>query len=390
MPANGSVILTLETVTPLFLGGADPRGAPELRPPAFRGVLRYWLRAAAGGAVGGDVAAVRRAEAAVFGSADASLGGASAVTLRIRHGSLPKPVPYIRQGAMGRDYLYWSMVESGRRERGNYQPPKEFYPPETTFDLELSARPGAATPERSLDQAVAALWLLMHLGGLGSRARRTAGSLSVRGSPTAAGLSFALAAKDVAQAAQQLGAGLRVVRQHFAAPGSAPPRLPPAFDLLHPSACRVWVLGTWPRPDQAVEMIGQAMLTFRARREPDRSQVARWLDGQPIPTVERAVFGLPIPYRYPGGGPSATVQARLGADTLDRRASPLWLKVSRTADGTAVGVATLFASAFLPEGARLSARTRGAPPPIRPPTDYALIEAWVRASFPGAWEVVYA
>lgn len=40
--------VTLETVTPLFLGGADPRGEPELRPPAFRGTLRYWLRAALG------------------------------------------------------------------------------------------------------------------------------------------------------------------------------------------------------------------------------------------------------------------------------------------------------------------------------------------------------
>ncbi len=40
--------VTLETVTPLFLGGADPRGAPDLRSSAFRGALRYWLRAALG------------------------------------------------------------------------------------------------------------------------------------------------------------------------------------------------------------------------------------------------------------------------------------------------------------------------------------------------------
>jgi len=26
--------LRLETVTPMFLGGANPRGAPELRPPS--------------------------------------------------------------------------------------------------------------------------------------------------------------------------------------------------------------------------------------------------------------------------------------------------------------------------------------------------------------------
>jgi CRISPR-associated protein Cmr1 len=44
MDKSGSLTITLETVTPLFLGGADPRGAPELRPPAFRGAMRYWLR----------------------------------------------------------------------------------------------------------------------------------------------------------------------------------------------------------------------------------------------------------------------------------------------------------------------------------------------------------
>lgn len=39
----------LQTVTPLFLGGANPDEGPELRPASVRGVLRYWLRAALGG-----------------------------------------------------------------------------------------------------------------------------------------------------------------------------------------------------------------------------------------------------------------------------------------------------------------------------------------------------
>ena len=43
-----SITFDLETVTPLFLSGADQTIA-ELRPPAFRGALRYWFRALAGG-----------------------------------------------------------------------------------------------------------------------------------------------------------------------------------------------------------------------------------------------------------------------------------------------------------------------------------------------------
>jgi len=38
------VTVKLESVAPLFLGGAEPHSEPELRPPAFRGELRYWLR----------------------------------------------------------------------------------------------------------------------------------------------------------------------------------------------------------------------------------------------------------------------------------------------------------------------------------------------------------
>ena len=41
-----NITIRLETITPLFLGGAEPRGEPpELRPASFRGVMRFGLRA---------------------------------------------------------------------------------------------------------------------------------------------------------------------------------------------------------------------------------------------------------------------------------------------------------------------------------------------------------
>jgi len=39
-----NITVKLETVTSLFLGGTEPRGKPELRPPAFCGEMRYWLQ----------------------------------------------------------------------------------------------------------------------------------------------------------------------------------------------------------------------------------------------------------------------------------------------------------------------------------------------------------
>ncbi|MCD6363255.1 MAG: type III-B CRISPR module RAMP protein Cmr1, partial [Synergistetes bacterium] len=45
------VSLEVETVTPLFIAGADQRniGNEGLRPPSLRGLLRWWFRAALGG-----------------------------------------------------------------------------------------------------------------------------------------------------------------------------------------------------------------------------------------------------------------------------------------------------------------------------------------------------
>ena len=34
----------LKVLTPMFMGGADPEGAPELRPASIRGAMRFWFR----------------------------------------------------------------------------------------------------------------------------------------------------------------------------------------------------------------------------------------------------------------------------------------------------------------------------------------------------------
>ncbi len=385
--------LRLQTVTPLFLAGADPRGAPELRPPAFRGALRYWLRAALGGAFGDDGAglkSVRAAEAAVFGSAGESDGTASAVTVRVL-GEMPPPLKYQRgrggrdpaTGRLmpsGRDYLFWSMAETGSPERGSYQAARQYWPPGIAFELELLARPGAPNGEEALQQAVAALWLLVHLGGIGARSRRAAGSLSPVTPAREGGLPFGLQGRTTNEVARELADGLGRVRALFRPLGQRSPSVPPEFDVLHPQGCRVWALGVWPSAEMAVEEVGAAMRDFRSRREPDHRNVARWLNGDSIPTVERAAFGLPLPFRYTYG-PSAVVQ---GAGELDRRASPLWLKVSRSPGGY-VGVATLFASRFLPQGADLNARGQRAPAP----SGYTLLERFIAERFTGALEVNY-
>ncbi len=141
-----SLTVTLETVTPLFLGGADPSGAPELRPPSFRGALRYWLRAALGGVIGDNLEALKRAEAEVFGSTER----ASKIGVRVAPFSLPlteKPDGMLRVKGM---------------ERGQ------------SFRLTLASR-NAGDAEWKC--AIASLLLLVSFGGAGRRTRRIAGTL---------------------------------------------------------------------------------------------------------------------------------------------------------------------------------------------------------------------
>ncbi|MCS7177915.1 MAG: type III-B CRISPR module RAMP protein Cmr1 [Anaerolineae bacterium] len=405
MGKTPSLTVTLEAVTPLFLGGADPYGAPELRAPSFRGALRYWLRAALGGVYGDDAAglhAIRRAEARVFGSTEADWGGASAVVIQCKCKEVqPRPVNYglekdvqtqksgktVSQPS-GRDYLYWSM--SGFRGR----PSRQYYPEGSRFLLELRVRPGVSDNDQVFQEAIAALWLLVQLGGVGSRSRRIGGSLSVLEPEEACGFSFVLRSENPKEIAQELGKGLTAVRklfqQHHPEGRNLSLSNPSEFDILHPTVCKVWVLGIWRSSAQAVEAIGVALRDFRTYREPDHTEVAKWLTGTPIQTVERSVFGLPLPFRYSGKGLQGIVQGRTKPPekAINRRASPLWLTVSKTDRGQYVGVATLFCSRFLPKGEQLHGR-QDRVPALSPPADYRLIEQFIAEKF-HAEEVPYA
>ena len=147
--------VTLETVTPLFLGGALPREAPELRPPSFRGVMRYWLRAALGGILGDrNLEDLHEAESAVFGKT----GRASPVEVRLANQQLSyqayDPLPH---------------KETNVRFTG--------YTPRQSFHLTLSGLRADAISWRC---AIGALLLSVGLGGLGRRSRRGFGTLRVR------------------------------------------------------------------------------------------------------------------------------------------------------------------------------------------------------------------
>ncbi len=173
-----SVRLPLETLTPLFLGGADPRGDPELRSSSIRGALRFWLRALLGGCYGTDdqaLAEIRRLEAETFGEAGGE-GKAGASPILVRTMSVKMEKQTFEENTQGLSYLLFGM------QKMRSSSARRYFAPGSQFDLILRGRIGAPLEqqEKALRRALLATWLLIHLGGIGARSRRAAGSLGVR------------------------------------------------------------------------------------------------------------------------------------------------------------------------------------------------------------------
>lgn len=130
--------LNLEIVTPMFLRGSD-KETPELRPPPFKSLFRYWWRAAVGET---DVDTLREKEGNLFGNTE----GRSPLSIRIPEGAnLPSHIP---DGFQSRAY------SPGHDSR---------------FNLTLTA------PELTEYKKIAKLSFL--LGGVGNRSRRGFGSI---------------------------------------------------------------------------------------------------------------------------------------------------------------------------------------------------------------------
>jgi CRISPR-associated protein Cmr1 len=174
-----SIAFDLETVTPLFLAGADPATA-ELRPPAFRGALRYWFRAIAGSYYWNNPALLKEIESALLGNTQ----GSSNITIRLSR--IPEqlqlsPVWLDHEQNPGLSYLLFSMKGSGGK---NPKPRRQAIGvvKSVQFSLTLGTRPDPRNPEQQKQNLLIAancFWLAVNLGGFGSRERRGAGSLRV-------------------------------------------------------------------------------------------------------------------------------------------------------------------------------------------------------------------
>jgi len=389
-------VLTLEFVTPCFLGGAGLGQTAEWRAASVRGELRWWFRAVAGGLYGGQLDRVRLLETAAFGStAERSpllvraLGGPAAV----------RPDQAIRFGrslSAAEIASFWkdpSKPTEGRlylsREGGEVKTPpihylgygpvigpkvkRPYLPAGETAKLILQwtgrNSPLVAEARSVLDDA---LWCWINLGGIGARCRKGFGSVRVvsaqaQGSGAAGmrlGSSPATAGEFVDRVKELLGrtrtpatAGLLCEWSHLS------------------GASRVFIsttsFGSW---EDVLLHLGAWLIAFRRRYGVDRdSRTYRgvslagrdkeWSLSRPgssgqVEIPERAGFGLPLTFR---NGPSVN----WGKEKAARRASPLLLHVARFGGADFRAILTYLPARLVPDGELLGmpgTRARKSPP----------------------------
>jgi CRISPR-associated protein Cmr6 len=341
---------TLELVTPAFLAGANQQADDcQLRGPSLRGLLRWWWRTMHAGFM--EVAALRRLEAAVWG--DAHTRGA--VRLAIEPQGPLQPILYDHK-----DRLF--PMPDFQREHRLQPPPNQktnqglFYasygmdddqhrryylPPGTRWIVRLVARKSywqirdlrgklvrtPIDPTVVLQQAKAALWLLTHVGGVGSKSRKGFGSFADI---------FAGDVSSLRDCQQAAAAFRRLCR----CDGPFHDRLAESPALERARRLDDVTTG-WNDCWYALDQLGYAFQSFAQHRRHDRAKAALGLPRQihgprhePMRGQNRAPHRPPEQLRGPKG---------------DRYASPVFYHLGRTADGALLVRVTAFPTKHLPD-----------------------------------------
>jgi len=361
-----SITFDLETVTPLFLSGADQTTA-ELRPPAFRGALRYWFRAIAASVASKPV--VKKWENKIFGNTDS--GGSVIVRVQSQNFTSRNSLTEKKEDYSGLNYLFFSMFSSGSR------PARAYFSSGTNFKIILKTRLQNEESSNCLKLAAGAMWLLINLGGVGARSSRGAGSLHCeKANQRGIHLDFPLLgviASNKDELAIELKKGIAKIRHLYTEilrDNSVTDNSIKSFDILDSRNSNVYV---WqPGIEEDVEdwsyildNLGGQYQDFRRRyknaTQDDYPQVKEWIRSKgvsEVETVKRAAFGLPIQF-YFTSLPKPNNKASLEAtQRIDRSSSPLHFKVYQLKDQIFALVIIHFKTKLLPDSAQLRLRSK--------------------------------
>jgi CRISPR type III-B/RAMP module RAMP protein Cmr1 len=286
-----SIRVEVETLTATFLH-VEPDGEARWRAAPFRGLARWWFRALVGTSVPPDE--VRRREAQVFGTAE----DPSAVMLRV--------FPDVSSSTGGSKF---DVNPGSKKSAMRYA-----IPPKRKAVLEIVPTDGRDGGQIRARHAYVALWAALHLGGVGQRSRRGAGSLRITGvhgidAPKPVRASEPTGYKlEIEQGLLEVRRILGVLKFRSLGPEAE-------FPVLHKDCARTWVVrlsledGGGSAPTSTEERVRLAIMNARRALVSHRSGKPEWEFG-----------GVSLPSRL---------------------SSPTWVRVAAITQGSALLVVTL-------------------------------------------------
>lgn len=173
-----------ETITPMFLSGADGQ-TPELRAPSIKGALRFWWRAVNGHLVtdkNGGVENLLKEDEKLWGGTSTINKGKSPVRIKVlnrskkliycndlkryaEHDPRDRRIPYRKQGLA---YLYYVLLNQKCNDL-------EGLDTGSCFSVTISSK-----DKDKLINVILSFWIFTTFGSLGTRARRGAGAFTIK------------------------------------------------------------------------------------------------------------------------------------------------------------------------------------------------------------------
>ena len=347
-----SITFTCEVVTPMFVAGADGK-KPELRAPSIKGVLRFWWRAMHGHLPIDDIKipddevqkGLRSQETEIFGG-----GGENArrsqVTIRIKQRdllrdecSLWEEIPHDpRKNKNGEPYnvpksevagIHYLLYSAFMNERG-------YFKAGSIFELSLDSR-----DLHSLKEAINAFSALVYFGGLGSRTRRGAGSIFIKKIECSAisVLSETLKIFDTRSISNRddLVSRLHTIFGSTSTKGK--------YSTLN--GAKIYVFDHLDNWEKALETLGKPFKDYRSS--------VKWK------ISDTPNFGFPINHSGRNGGGKAMMIAGKQHDSkltlLERRASPVVIKVIKADEKRYFPVIIWLSGQLIPDGYEIMDRT---------------------------------
>jgi CRISPR-associated protein Cmr1 len=311
-----TITFECETITPMFLGGADGR-TPELRPPSIKGAMRFWWRAMHGHL---PFEELKKKEAEIFGASDEKIGR-SKFSIRITKkptskdiiNSLWDEIPYdektsksgkkykiSKRNYAGISYLLYSIHMLNERP---------YIKSGSLFSIRLSSN-----DVQSFKEAVHSFAFLSFLGALGTRNRRGAGSFMIKNvisNEDYKNLFYINKIQSEEQLKNYIESNLKPLLVNTDNR---------SYSILKNS--KIYIFDSKNNWKDALEFIGRPFLDFRDKNQKRISETPK--------------FGFPILHRNPnklmGAGPKRFETNKKGevVDFIERRASPLIFKVMKT------------------------------------------------------------